>query len=73
MSRDFYRLEGDTLLIDLSEREKNWEKKLSEACSLVMECDNRELFSALILPDRELEPGKGETHKRRLLEALALA
>ena len=69
--RDFYHLEGDTLTIDLSSRSGGWEKRLSEACYLILEGHRRELFLSLILPDRKIEPGTGEKQKRLILEALA--
>jgi len=73
MVRDFYRLEGDTLRIDLSKKQEGWEKRLSEACYLIIEGQRRKLYVALNLPDREIGPGRGEKHKRLLLEALTLA
>ena len=71
--RDFYRLEGDTLTIDLSGKQGSWERRLSEACYLILEGCRKKLSVALILPDREFGPGRGEKHKRLLLEALSLA
>lgn len=71
--RDFYSFEGDTLVIDLSKRQRGWEKRLSEACYLILEGQRRKLSMALILPDREIGPGRGEKHKKLLLEALSLA
>jgi uncharacterized protein (DUF58 family) len=71
--RDFHRFEGDTLTIDLSKRLDDWEKRLSEACYLILECHRKKLSAALILPDREIGPGRGERHKRLLLEGLTLA
>ncbi len=70
--RDFYRFEGDTLTIDLSKKLAGWEKRLSEACYLILECNRKKLSVALILPDREIGPGRGERHKRLLLEGLTL-
>ncbi|MFC1534893.1 DUF58 domain-containing protein [Thermodesulfobacteriota bacterium] len=71
--REFYHLEGDTLNIDLSVKSDLWERKLSEACHLVLEGQRRKLLVTLKLPERHIEPGLGERHKRLLLEALALA
>ena len=73
IARDFYRFEGDTLCIDLSAKEENMERKLSEACYLILEADRKKIFIALLLPDREIKSGRGEKHKRQLLETLALA
>ena len=73
MVREFYRLEGDTLMIDLSGKMPAWEKRLSEACYLVLEGYRRKLSIALKLPGMEIEPGQGERHRRILLEALTLA
>lgn len=71
--RDFFRLEGDTLRIDLSEKRDDWERRLSEACYLILEGHRRGLSVALILPDREIGPGRGKKQKRLLLEALTFA
>jgi len=71
--RDFYSLEGDTLMIDLSKKQDGWEKRVSEACYLILEGHKRKLSVALILPDREIGPGHGEKHKKLLLEALTRA
>ena len=71
--RDFYHLEGDTLTIDLTNKQEGWEKRLSEACYLIIEGQRRKLYVGLNLPDREIGPGRGEKHKRLLLEALTLA
>lgn len=73
ITRDFYYLEGDTLSIDLSKKGNGWEKKLSEACYLVIEGDRKKLSVSMILPERQIGPGRGEKHKKKLLEALALA
>jgi len=73
VARDYYRLEGDTLTIDLSRKGDGWEKRLSEACYLILEGERRKLSVVLRLPDKEIGPGKGEMHKRCLLEAIALA
>jgi uncharacterized protein (DUF58 family) len=70
--RDFYRFEGDTLTIDLSKRLDGWERRLSEACYLILECNRKRLSVALILPDREIGSGRGEKHKKLLLEGLTL-
>jgi uncharacterized protein (DUF58 family) len=71
--REFYHLEGDTLMIDLSMRTDSWEDRLSQACYLVLEGQRRKLMVGLKLPDREVTPGLGERHRRSLMEALALA
>lgn len=69
--RDFYRLEGDTLMVDLSRKGSGWEKRISEACYLALESHRRDLSVVLILPDKEIGPGRGDMQKRILLEALA--
>jgi uncharacterized protein (DUF58 family) len=71
--RELYRFEGDTLILDLSKRVDGWEKRLSEACYLILQCHRKELSVALILPDREIGAGRGEKHKKLLLEGLSLA
>lgn len=73
MVRDFFYVEGDTLTLDLSRRDGPWEKRLSEACYLILEGHKKALSLSLILPDRKIDAGKGEGHKRRLMEALAFA
>jgi len=73
VARDFYRLEGDTLTIDLSRKTDAWERNLSEACFLIIEGERKKLSVSMHLPDREIKAGKGADHKRALLEALALA
>ena len=71
--REFYHLEGDSLIIDLSRKTGSWEKRLSEACYLVLEAYKRKLSVALKLPDQQIDLGDSKTHKRTLLDALALA
>jgi len=71
--REFYHLEGDSLVIDLSRKTVGWEKTVSEACYLVLEAYKRKLSVALKLPDKQIELGDSKTHKRTLLEALAFA
>lgn len=71
--REFYHLEGDTLMIDLSVKTDSWEDRISEACFLVLEGLRRRLMVGLRLPGHEVKPGFGEKHKRLLMEALALA
>ncbi|RJR30712.1 MAG: DUF58 domain-containing protein [Desulfobacteraceae bacterium] len=71
--REFYHLEGDTLFIELSKKTGGWERKLSSACHLILEGHRKKLLLAMNLPHRKFEPGKGETQKKNLLEALALA
>jgi uncharacterized protein (DUF58 family) len=73
MVREFYSLKGDTLLIDLSDKTGNWEKRISEACSLVLHGHKENLSTGIILPDQRIDPDKGEEHKKILLEALSLA
>jgi uncharacterized protein (DUF58 family) len=73
VARDFYRLQGDTLVFDLSKKGGNWERKVSEACHLIIEGEKNRLLTVLVLPDRVMGPGRGAGHKRLLLEALALA
>lgn len=71
--REFYHLEGDTLIIDLSVKTSAWERKLSEACFLVLEGYRRKLSIGIKFPDRKIEPGRGEKHRKILLEALTFA
>jgi uncharacterized protein (DUF58 family) len=72
--RDFYRLAGDTLIINLANKhDEDWEKQLSEAAYLIIEGHRKKLSVGLILPNEQIAPGKGEGHRKRLLEAIALA
>lgn len=73
MVREFHRTEGDTLVMDLSERSGHWERRVSHACHLVLEGHRKKLALAMRLPHGKIGAGKGEGHKRLLLEALALA
>lgn len=47
------------------------EKKLQQACWLVLQCDKGQRPVGLTLGDRTITPGTGGAHKHRLLEALA--
>jgi uncharacterized protein (DUF58 family) len=71
MVKDFLRLQGNTLIIDITLGRHDLERRLSEACYLVLEGDRRGLVTGLVLPDDTIEPGKGAAHKAVLLEALA--
>ncbi|MBN2124682.1 MAG: DUF58 domain-containing protein, partial [Deltaproteobacteria bacterium] len=71
--REFYRLQGDRLTLDLSRRDSHWERRVSEACHLVIEGERNRLSLVLLLPEGTIGPGSGPQHRRRLLEALALA
>lgn len=73
VSRDFFYVEGDTLMIDLARKQGDWERTLSEACYLVIQAEKRGLSVALNLPGKKWGPGRGEGHKHSLLEALARA
>lgn len=73
MVREFHHMEGDTLFIDLAEKTGQWERRVSHACHLVLEGHRKKMALAMRLPHRKIEAGKGEDHKRLLLEALALA
>lgn len=48
------------------------ETRLSQLCRWVLEAERLEHEYALVLPDRELAPGRGPAHRRACLEALAL-
>ena len=72
--RDFYRIAGDTLIINLANKTgQDMEKQLSEAAYLIMEGHRKKLSIGLILPNEQISPGRGEEHKTRLLKAIALA
>ncbi|MEW6666618.1 MAG: DUF58 domain-containing protein [Thermodesulfobacteriota bacterium] len=71
--KEFYFLQGDSLVLDLSKKAGNWEARLSAVCHLVLEGTRKDLLITLVLPDRVLGPGRGVEHRRLLLEALALA
>ena len=73
ISRDFFYVEGDTLIIDLTRRQGDWERMLSEACYLVIQAEKRGISVAMNLPGKKWEPGQGDEHKHSLLEALARA
>lgn len=72
--RDFYRLAGDTLIINLASKQSGErEKQLSEAAYIIIEGHRKKLSMGLILPHEQIAPGIGEAHKKRLLKAIALA
>lgn len=72
--RDFYRLQGDRMIIDLSGGTgKDRERRISEACHLVLEGDRMGWSTGLRLPDRDIPPGSGEKHRKAILEALSRA
>ncbi len=72
MVKGFYQLQGDTLVIDLSRKQRGWERRVSEACFLVLEGLKRDLLVSLLLPDKRIGPGRGKEHKKCLLEALSV-
>lgn len=71
--KEFYFLQGDSLVLDLSRKAGNWEHRLSAVCQLILEGTRKDFLITLVLPDRVLGPGRGPDHRRQLLEALALA
>ena len=48
------------------------EHKLSRLCAWVVNADKQNVDYGLRLPGLEIKPGRGEAHKKRCLEALAL-
>lgn len=48
------------------------ELRLSWLCHLVLDAEQRGQLYALHLPGRQIPPGRGESHQRQALEALAL-
>lgn len=48
------------------------EEKLSRLTRWVLEADARGMAYGLLLPNREIAPQRGDTHRRQCLEALAL-
>jgi len=48
------------------------EARLERLCRWVLEADELGLAYGLELPDARIRPGRGDTHRRRCLEALAL-
>ena len=48
------------------------ENRLSTLCRWVLEAEKADLGYGLELPERCIEPGRGELHRRQCLEALAL-
>lgn len=48
------------------------EEKLSHLCRWVLEADSRGAAYGLTLPNREIPPQRGDTHRRQCLQALAL-
>jgi uncharacterized protein (DUF58 family) len=71
--REFDRIAGDTLTIDLSGPARSREAALSRACHLVLEASRLGLRVALVLPDRTVAPARGTVHRRSLLEVLSEA
>jgi len=71
--KEFYFLQGDSLVLDISKRAGDWERRLSAVCHLILEGTRKDFLITLVLPDRVLGPGRGVEHRRQLLEALALA
>ncbi len=48
------------------------EEKLSRLTRWILEADSRGMAYGLLLPDQEVTPRRGDTHRRHCLEALAL-
>jgi uncharacterized protein (DUF58 family) len=71
--REFYRIQGDELMIDISAMTGSLENRLSLACWLVLEGYREKLATGLIMPARKIEPARGPEQKKTLLEALSLA
>jgi uncharacterized protein (DUF58 family) len=71
--RQFYIIEGDRVIINLSNKRDNWEKRLSEAVFLIQEGSKKRLVIGMTLPNKTINPDVGAKHKRLLLESLSLA
>lgn len=71
--KEFYFLQGDSLVLDVSRKALDWERRLCAVCQLILEGTRKDLLITLVLPDRVLGPVRGMAHRRELLEALALA
>ncbi len=60
-------------LLDLDRSSGDRETLLSKACYLVFEAERKGIVLGLIVSGRVIRPDYGATHRRKLLEALALA
>ncbi len=73
VSRDSLQAQHFQLWLDLAETQgATLEQRLSRLCAWVLSAEAQELDYGLRLPGQELPPGRGEIHKRKCLEALAL-
>ncbi len=60
-------------LLDLDRSPGDRETLLAKACYLVLEAEKKEMALGLIVSGRVIRPNYGPGHRRKLLEALALA
>jgi uncharacterized protein (DUF58 family) len=73
VSRDTEQAQRYELWLDLAQAGSvGVEQKLSRLCAWVLQADRLGLDYGLRLPGQQIQPGSGEAHKRRCLEALAL-
>lgn len=55
-----------------STTERETEMRLSRLCRWVLQAEKAGLSYGLLMPGQRIEPARGEAHRRRVLEALAL-
>ena len=73
VSRDTQQAQRHELWLDFAQAGRaDAEQRLARLCAWVLQADQAELDYGLRLPEREIAPARGEAHRRRCLEALAL-
>ncbi|MES2973248.1 MAG: DUF58 domain-containing protein [Pseudomonadota bacterium] len=73
VSRDTQQAQRYELWLDFAHAgHPETEHKLSRLCAWVVNADKQNVDYGLRLPGLEIRPGRGEAHKKRCLEALAL-
>jgi uncharacterized protein (DUF58 family) len=64
---------GATAVLDWNSlSEPDAERKLSRLCDMVLRACRRNLVFGLKLPGKTIEPDRGEAHRQKCLQALAL-
>jgi len=72
-TKNFSGQQGTSKMLDWEAlKEPDVEKKLSRLCGMVLRAHHDQLTFGLNLPGRTIRPGRGETHRRSCLKALAL-
>ncbi len=73
VSRDTQQAQRYELWLDFAHAgHQETEHKLSRLCAWVIHADKQNVDYGLRLPGLEIKPGRGEAHRKRCLEALAL-